>query len=295
MAWRVLMVENPAYLSLRDNKIVIRQEEEALIPLEDIDSIVLDNNGITFSQRLISTLAKHNIATIICDEQHLPNAILDSYSQASRGYKNARMQIEMSKTLKKQIWQKNIIAKISSQADVLKRHGLEYEDLVGLSKEVRSGDIDNKEAIAARLYFNRLLDDSTRRKPTWYNSALNYGYAVVRASIARNVAARGLIAMIGMEHHSELNQYNLVDDLIETFRPIVDDYIMSKTMGSTAEDDNLNREDRRAIVDILNKSCIIEGKKYGVKEATSIIVDSYMEAIKNDNPDFLKTPKIIFY
>lgn len=296
MAWRVISIENPAALSFRNNNLIIKQDEEVFFPLEDIDTLVLDSYGITISQNLISELSKNNVNTIICDEKHHPSAMLISYSQASRGTKNAKAQIELPESTRKQLWRKNIIQKITNQAKVLEKFGHQNSDLLELAKTVRSGDVSNNESIAARLYFERLLEDSTRRKPVWHNSALNYAYAILRSSIAKSIAARGLIANIGINHRSELNQYNLADDIIECFRPIADLFILQKVaiqhIGEES-DENLNREDRHAILDILNQNVIIIDKKYKVKNAIDRVVESFLKAILEDSISEFILPEII--
>ena len=263
MGWRIVDIENPAKLGLKDNKLSIEQDVGPVyIPLEDIDTLVIDGQGITMSKNIITALSDFGINTVACDDKHLPSAIILPYSQASRGAKVARAQLNMPEATRKQLWRKNIIQKINNQADVLEKFNYSFKDLQQLAKTVRSGDVSNNESVAARLYFDRLLGDATRRKPMWYNSALNYGYAIVRSAIARSVASRGLIAMVGINHHSELNQYNLVDDLIESFRPIVDEYILSSIAPrhiGEFEDSNLSREERHLIIDILNNYDIIEG------------------------------------
>ena len=295
MGWRVISIGKPARLSLKDNKLVIEQEEKVMIPLEDIDSLVIDGGGIVLSKNIITALSESGVNVLFCDDKHLPCSIITPYSQASRGTKAARAQLNMPQATKKQLWRKNIIQKITNQADVLKKFGYKYEDLRELARTVRSGDVGNNESTAARLYFDRLLGDATRRKPMWHNSALNYGYAIIRSSIAREVAARGLISMVGINHHSELNQYNLVDDLIESFRPIVDDYVLSvvavRHVGDM--DSSLTAEDRRLIIDILNKDDIIYGKKFDVKFSVSKMVESFMRAIMENDIKLFELPKVL--
>lgn len=295
MGWRVISIENPAKLSLKDNKLVVEQEEKVMVPLEDIDSLVIDGGGIVLSKNIITALSESGVNVLFCDEKHLPCSIIMPYSQASRGVKLAKAQLDMPEATRKQLWRKNIMQKISNQADVLEKFGYEHSDLRELAKTVRSGDAGNNESTAARFYFDRLLGDATRRKPMWHNSALNYGYAIVRSAIARNVASRGLISMVGINHHSELNQYNLVDDLIESFRPIVDDYILSTVaihhIGD--EDDRLTEEDRRFIVDILNNDDIICGKKFDVKFSINKMVESFAKAVLDDSVEALELPRIL--
>ena len=296
MAWRTVLIENPAKLSLKDNKLVIKQEHEIHVPLEDIDTLVLDSGAINLTQKLLGALGRFTANVVICDEKHLPTSMITPYSHGSRGAKIARTQLSISMPLKKQLWQKNITRKIMNQAMVLKKHGHTYEDLIELSKTVRSGDVSNNEATAARLYFERLLQDSTRRQPTWYNSALDYGYAIVRSEIARTVAARGLIAAVGINHHSELNQYNLVDDLIETLRPLVDDYVLTAVAVRHVDahmDDILTREDRHLLIDIINQYGIILDKKYKIRDVVNIMVDSFIEAINQDSILPFQLPELI--
>ena len=282
MGWRTIVIENSAKLSLKNNSLVIQQAESITIPLEDIDSLVLDGEGIVLSKNLLVELSKFKINTIICDDKHLPSTTILAYSQASRGTKTARAQLDLPASTRKQLWRKIIMQKIQNQADVLACFNLQNSDLLELSKTVRSGDVSNNE-------------DATRRKPTWYNAALNYGYAIVRSNIARSVAARGLISMIGLNHHSELNQYNLVDDLIEPFRAVVDQHILADIaiLHSIDTDDFLTRTDRHAIIDILNKNVIIKNKKFSVKAAVDIVVDSFVTAILEDNVEALELPEII--
>ena len=295
MAWRTIAIENPAKLSLKDNKLAILQDEEIHIPLEDIDALLIDNPAVSLTEKLIVALAEHKIATFLSDEKHLPTAMIFPYSQASRGVKNARAQLNLPESTRKQLWRKNIMTKIKNQADVLKKYNLKYDDLLELAKTVRSGDVGNNESVAARLYFSRLLDDSTRRKPMWYNSALNYGYALIRGVLARSIAARGLISMVGINHHSELNQYNLADDLIESIRPHVDDYIPSVVashhLGET-NDYNLNREDRRLLLDIFNFNGIIKGRRFNLSSICDIVVDDFLSSILADSTEPFELPSL---
>lgn len=121
MAWRVVAIENPAKLSFKDNKLIIKQGDEVALPLEDIDSLVIDNREIILSTNIISALSHFGVNTIICDEKHLPSTVILPHGQASRGAKNARIQLNMGEALRKQLWRKNIIKKIKNQAIVLRK------------------------------------------------------------------------------------------------------------------------------------------------------------------------------
>lgn len=297
MAWRIITIENPAKLSLKDNKLVIKQDAEVALPLEDIDSLIIDHREIIMTANILAALANFKVSTLICDEKHLPATIILPHAQSSRGAKNARQQLGMGEALRKQLWRKNIIQKIKNQATVLKQN--HFNDAVlkleHLASTVRSGDVSNNESQAARIYFNALLGGATRRQPMWYNSALNYGYAIVRSSLAQAIAARGLITEIGINHHSELNQYNLVDDLIESFRPLVDDYVLTKIASQHIDDGydaSLNKQDRHLLIDIMNQYGIMVDNKYTIKHLTDLVVESFLNAINQDDAELFELPSI---
>ena len=294
MAWRVVAIENPARLSLRDNQLVIAQDVEATLPIEDLDTLVLDSYGITTTANLLTALATKSTTTVICDEKHLPASVLLPYSQHSRQAKVSRQQLAMSQPLKKQLWQHVVEQKIVNQADVLRMVGLDDMSIRKHASDVKSGDTSNRESIAARIYFDQLLDDATRRKPIWHNAALNYGYAMVRSHIARHIAARGLVASQGIFHHNELNSFNLADDLIEPYRAAVDLYILEKVapLHVGDRDASLTKHDRQLIIDILNYCVIINGKKFTVKHAVERTVESFIECIEVKEARKLLLPKI---
>lgn len=294
MAWRVLAIENPARLSLRDNQLVIAQDVEATLPIEDLDTLVLDSYGITTTANLLTALATKSTTTVICDEKHLPASVLLPYSQHSRQAKVSRQQLAMSQPLKKQLWQHVVEQKIVNQADVLRMVGLDDMSIRKHASDVKSGDTSNRESIAARIYFDQLLDDATRRKPIWHNAALNYGYAIVRSHIARHIAARGLVASQGIFHHNELNSFNLADDLIEPYRAAVDLYVLEKVapLHVGDRDASLTKHDRQLIIDILNYYVIMSDKKFMIKHAVERTVESFIECIEVKEARKLLLPKI---
>ena len=200
----------------------------------------------------------------------------------------------MSQPLKKQLGQQVIISKITNQADVLRSIGLDDAALRTHISDVKSGDTSNRESLAARIYFDQLLDDATRRKPIWHNAALNYGYAMVRSHIARHIAARGLVTSQGIFHHNELNSFNLADDLIEPYRAAVDLYVLEKVapLHIDDRDASLTKHDRQLIIDILNYYVIMNGKKFTVKHAIERTVESFIECIEVKEARKLLLPKI---
>lgn len=294
MAWRVVGISNPARLSVKDHQLVIEQKEIISLPIEDIDAVILDGYGITITTSLLAELSGASTTVVICDEKHLPSSILQPYSQHSRQAKVSRRQLAMSRPLKKQLWQKVVTQKIINQAEVLRKFHYDPQPLADIAKTVRSGDSDNRESFAARLYFSDLLDDATRRKPLWHNAALNYGYAMVRSHIARHIAARGLIASQGIFHRSELNSFNLADDIIEPYRAIVDEYVLSHVapLRVGEPDASLSREDRQRMIDILNYYAIVDNRKFTVKHAVERTVESFVQAIEAGESDSLALPEL---
>lgn len=294
MAWQVIGISNPAKLSTRDNQLVIAQENEVSVAIEDIDALIIDSH-VTCTSRLLTALTSKGTTVVICDDKHLPTSVLLPYSQHSRQAKVSRQQLAMSQPLKKQLWQQMIIQKITNQADVLKYFGLDDTTLRNCAKDVKSGDSTNRESLAARIYFAQLLNDATRRKPMWHNAALNYGYAMVRSHIARHVAARGLIASEGIFHRSELNSFNLADDIIETYRPAVDLFILKNIAPCHIGDPDasLTKFDRQAIVDILNYNVILNNKKFTIKHAIERTVESFVDCIESKEASRLLLPSIV--
>lgn len=295
MSWRIVVIENPSKLKLRQNQLLIAQTEEISLPIEDLDVLIIDSYGITISAELLSFLATHKVTVILCDEKHLPCGEVLSYSQHSRQAKNSRDQLAMTVPLKKRLWQKNILAKITNQADVLKYFNIDDTRVRDCLLRVRSGDISNQESVAARIYFEQLLGDATRRQPVWHNAALNFGYAIIRSHIARHVAARGLVSAQGIFHHNELNSFNLVDDLIESYRPVVDLFLVEYALINQKERDaNLNSQDRKFLIDIFNKYVIIKSKRQTIKYAIELTVESFIECIKLKDVTNFALPEIIF-
>lgn len=294
MAWRVVTVENPAYLSIKNQQLRIKQEETVSLPIEDVNALIIDSYGITVSAQLMSELAQGKVLVVVCDQQHLPNAILLPYEIHSRHAKITDAQLKLSSPMKKRLWQQIIKQKITNQAKVLSRFDLKHVDeLLELASQTKSGDNDNRESIAARLYFDELLDGATRQSPIWYNSALNYTYALVRSLIARHLAASGLATSQGLFHRNQLNSFNLADDLIEPFRPIVDQFVLEKFAYKLLNTDHaLQKEERHVLLDIFNYSVIISNRKYSLKFAVEAEVMSLSQAILDNNSDKLQLPTL---
>ena len=229
MEFRSVFVSNPAQLSVRRGQLVIRQEEERSVPMEDLSALLLESRAVSITTAALQELTDHGVTVYLCDETHLPAALVLPMNRHSRQFKLLKGQIAMRRPTQKRVWQGVVMSKISNQARCLSLLGKdEAEELRALADQVRSGDPDNWEAVAAARYFPALFGAGfTRGEECRVNAALNYGYAILRGAVARHLVIRGLEPCLGIFHHSELNRFNLADDLMEPYRPLVDLYVAS--------------------------------------------------------------------
>lgn len=274
MGYRNIFIENNCKIGIRNESISIMiNNDETLIPLEDINAIIIDNRMCNLTTYLLDKVTKNDILLYVCNEKHLPTSILLNINSYCRQLKRIKEQINMSKPLQKRMWQDIVIKKIQNQAMCLKILGKDgYHGLNTLSTSVQSGDVTNVESTAAALYFKLLYGNYyTRRTDVIINSALNYGYAIVRGMIARSLVAYGFEPSIGLFHHNELNNFNLADDIIEVFRPLVDLYV---TINIPNCADELNSQIKREIFNITNQIVILNGKKYNLQTAIDNVIIS---------------------
>jgi CRISPR-associated protein Cas1 len=229
MIKRTLYFGNPAYLKTKNEQLIISlkdNEDEKQVPIEDIGVLILDHSQITITQPTLSRLLHNNTAVITCDETHHPIGLflnLDGHTLQSQRFK---AQTEASVPLKKQLWQQTVEAKIVNQAKLLVQEGQRNQLLLNLAKKVKSGDSDNCEAQAANYYwkniFPEFLNFTRFREGEPPNNLLNYGYAILRAVVARSLVGSGLLPTLGIFHRNQYNAYCLADDIMEPYRPYVD-------------------------------------------------------------------------
>lgn len=229
MIKRTLYFGSPAYLKTRNEQLLIslkESAEEKQVPIEDIGVLVLDHSQITITQPTLSKLLHNNTAVITCDETHHPVGLflnLDGHTLQSQKFK---AQILASAPLKKQLWQQTVKAKIENQAELLGLVGAENKYMHKLAAAVKSGDAGNLEAKAAVYYWSRLFPDflefTRQRDGAPPNNLLNYGYAILRALVARSLVGSGLLPTLGIFHRNQYNAYCLADDMMEPYRPYVD-------------------------------------------------------------------------
>ena len=217
MSYRCLMIVNPARIRCKNEQLLIETEEVHSVPIEDISAIVLESRQSTITTAAMAALAQNGVVTFWCDETHLPCGISLPFAQHSRQLGVLRWQMGLTLPAKKRMWQQVVTAKIQNQAECLALCGKTQEAafLFGRAKAVTSGDKDNVEASAAAYYFPALFGEGyTRRNEDTRNAALNYAYAILRGYMARCLTVYGFQPCLGLHHDSELNQFNLADDLM---------------------------------------------------------------------------------
>ena len=242
MIKRTLYFGNPAYLKTKDEQLLIvlpieivggqpLPEETRTVPIEDIGVLIIDHQQITITQALISKLLANNVALITCDNTHHPTGLLLNLDGHTLQSAKFQAQVEASVPLKKQLWQQTVAAKINNQAAMLESIRIPAKNLRNWAAEVKSGDSDNHEAVAAAYYWKNIFPDFLEfkryREGPPPNNLLNYGYAILRAVVARSIVASGLLPTLGIFHKNQYNAYCLADDMMEPYRPFVDKLVVN--------------------------------------------------------------------
>ena len=290
MSWQILYISNPAHLSLKNRQLKyqsIETEEVLTFPIEDVSVIVLENHQVTLTHALLSACMEGKIVVFTCDEKHMPNGALFPFAAHSRYALHSKTQLAASEPLKKKIWQQIIRQKIFNQATVLAFYDKkESTTLFEMAKQVKSGDPENLEGYAARIYWDAVFKDFSRRDNTVHNAALDYGYAILRGALARSIVGSGLIPSIGVHHDNQLNNYNLADDLIEPFRPFVDALVLNMSFKS----DVLTTKEKQELVLLLTKNCLMMEEEITILKACEYQVQSLMKSFENKDAVYLKLP-----
>lgn len=294
MIKRTIYFGNPAYLHLDNKQLVIKlpqiEKNDALpdafkkinvgsIPVEDIGVVILDDKQITITQGLLAALLENNVAIIGCGGNHMPAGLFLPLESNTVQNERFRAQLDASVPLKKQLWQQTIMTKIKNQAVMLSKQGKDNSWLLQWSKEVRSGDPDNYEAQAAAYYWQHIFDEAMDfkrfREGLPPNNLLNYGYAVLRAVVARGLLASGLLPTLGIHHANKYNAFCLADDIMEPYRPYVDSIVCG--IVARGEDyTELNKELKQQLLVIPAMDIMIDGQNsplmVGLQRTTASLV-----------------------
>lgn len=291
MGFRTLEINEPASLHVRKGQLEITQEQGTVyIAIEDLESLILAGPDIRVSSNALAAVADGGAMVVCCGRNHTPSAFFLSTRPNARQALLARQQIELTDSFKDSIWQSIVKKKIENQARALSILGKSgVSDVASHVSRVTLGDVNNAEGSAARIYFPLLHEGLNRRNPDPFNSVLNYGYAILRSSIVRKVVSSGFITCLGIHHDNQLNNFNLADDLIEPFRPMVD-IVAPQIIGTSTW---LSKEQRHALANVLHHACIMNGRETTILKAITLMVDSFRRAVTCSNPNSLELPTLI--
>lgn len=284
MIKRTLYFGNPAYLSLSNAQLVIRKPDDGdlpvdgyeqivkTIPVEDIGVVVIDNRQITITSALVSALLNNKVAVVSCDEKSMPTGLLLPLYGNDIQNERFRDQLDASLPLRKQLWQQTVEAKILNQAAVLKYvSGEDARNMLVWAGSVKSGDSDNLEGRAAAFYWKNIFPElpyfSRGRFEESPNNLLNYGYAILRAAVARSLVASGLLPTLGIHHHNRYNAYCLADDIMEPYRPYVDRLVVD-IMSEGNLSPQLTREIKARMLSVLTVDVVINKRRSPLMLAT---------------------------
>lgn len=254
MVKRTLSFSRPCILSLKNCQMVIKMKDDPdfirTVPIEDIGFVLLENQQISITMPLLNALADNNAAVVVCTDKMMPNAMLLNLDSNSVQGERYRDQINVSEPLKKNLWKQTVEAKIRNQAALLDKLDKDGDLLKPYWQNVKSGDADNREGVAAKIYWDALFGNDFMRYRTGGspNEMLNYGYTVLRAAVARSLMGSGLFPAFGIYHRNRYNAFPLADDIMEPYRPFVDEIVFNLYANGETE---LNKDVKAEILKLL--------------------------------------------
>jgi len=279
MIKRTLCIENPCHLKCKNDQLVVSYEHikgyetlpEKTAPIEDIGMLILEHQQITISHYLLDRLLANNASVVTCDGTKHPSGMMLPLESNTVQSERFRAQLEASEPLKKQLWQQTVKAKIVNQCRVLKKWNISHNTLINLSQSVKSGDSDNNEAKAAAYYWSNLFPPAwmffRKREGPPPNNLLNYGYAILRATVARAIVGAGLLPTLGIHHRNRYNAYCLADDIMEPYRPFVD-MIVRTIIHETSNIETLTKELKVKLLNLPTVDVLIDGQTSPLMIAT---------------------------
>lgn len=292
MLKKTILLENKASLTTRNLQLVIKTEvKESSIPIEDIGFIVVDHPEIYLSIPLMNLMIENNTSLILCNANHLPNGMflnLNSHHIQQEIFKN---QIDASLPLKKQLWQQTIVEKITNQGILLEKITSKKNNFDFLSSKVLSGDSSNMEGVAANFYWKSFFEQKFKRERfgDYPNNFLNYGYAILRAATARALSGSGLLNTLGIHHKSKYNAFALADDIMEPFRPIVDEKVFE--LMQKYDEQELNTTLKSELLQILTRTVYFKEEKSPLIVALQKTASSLQQCYTGDRKK-IKYPKL---
>ncbi len=284
MIKQTLFFSTPVVLSLKNCQMVISWKDctdKVTRPIEDIGCVVLENQMISITLPLLNELAKNNVAVVVCDSSFMPTSMLMSLDSNATQAESFKLQLSATEPCRKQAWKQIIEQKIRNQAALLNKAGKDGNALRPLYMNVKSGDSDNREGLAARIYWQRLMGDDFRREREGNapNQMLNYGYSILRAAVARALLGSGLLPNFGIFHKSRYNAFPLADDVMEPYRPYVDEIVHGIYEAGGTE---LTKEVKAEILRLLNCDVSVGQVRRPLQIALTITTASLAKFFKGD-------------
>jgi CRISPR-associated protein Cas1 len=298
MIKRTLLFGNPAYLSLQHEQLVVRypdqpDDSKRSVPIEDVGIVVLEDPQITITNKLLERLAQANVAVVHCDSRHMPIGMLMPLVGHTEQQKRFQFQLNASQPLIKNLWQQTVVAKIKNQANLMAKMGFPIQNMMKWAASVKSGDTGNHEARAAAHYWGTIVPVSgflRDRNGVPPNNLLNYGYAILRAVTARALVGSGLFPILGIHHHNKYNPFCLADDIMEPYRPYVDEVVL-ELMEEATDISLLTTGIKSELLKIVTRDVWIDGKQsplmIAMSRTTHSLVQCYEGAFRKIlYPDF---------
>lgn len=294
--FRILEISQPGEIHITANQLTVEQEidlkkkRKISVPLEDLELVICSGSNIRLSTMALSVLAENKIGLVTIGKDYLPASIVLPYDANVRNAQIAKQQLSLNESFKKEVWKMIVQKKIENQAKCLTLLGIDgTKEMFEMIKKIKPGDPENIEGNAAKFYFQQFHPGLIRRNDDPINSVLNYGYAIVRNTIIRDLVCAGFYPAIGVHHEGPFNGFNLADDLIEPWRAMVDivahDLVSSQT--------NLSREQRKALALILHNACNINEEKNTISNGINIMIQSFKQAVEYNDINLLKLPDIL--
>lgn len=284
MSWRTVVISNVAKLDYQIGYLVVRGQETTRIHIKEIRMLIIESTAVSMTAYLLSELMKNKIKVIFCDEKRNPSSELLPYYGSHDTSLKIRNQIKWDEIRKKDVWTQIVKEKIGQQAHLLQKCGLEeYQMLQGYMNEVEFADETSREGHAAKVYFNALFGKQfTRTEECPTNAALNYGYSILLSMFTREVTANGYITQLGLFHDNMFNPFNLASDLMEPFRPIVDDLVWNM------RPEIFETEEKHQLLQMLGHEVVIAGRTELLENAVKIYVKSVFDVLENADNAMLR-------
>lgn len=288
MSWRTVVITKHVKLSYKNGYLIVRCEQEQMIHLSEIHTLLIDTTRAVLTAYLISELMKQKIKVIFCDEKRQPESEIVPYYGAHNTSKKIKAQLAWSISAQQEIWTAVIAEKIQQQQRLLNKLGLPAaQKLKKYLADLQLYDVTNREGHAAKVYFNALFGkDFVRESDDTINIALNYGYTILLSTFNKEIVSQGYLTQIGLKHTNQFNYFNLSSDLMEPFRPVVDALVYNNM------NDTFDTAYKLQLVNLLNEQVIIQGQKHFVTMAIHLYLKSVFKALDEGNPQLIKSLEV---